>query len=168
MTGRETLRMFARLRGVPKEMVDAEVERLLELLTLAPYADKTTEGYSGGNKRKLTLGIALVGDPDVLLIDESCSGVDPASQRKIWNLIARIAQDRSVLLTTHSMDEAQALSSRTAIMVDGKLLCLGSVQHLKVSLDRRFRLRLLGATSYSICELSIGVSQFVLFFLLRP
>jgi len=132
MTGRETLRMFARLRGTPKAMIDTQVENLLELLTLSPHADKNTEEYSGGNRRKLALGIALVGDPDVLLIDESCSGVDPASQRKIWDLIARIAKDRSVLLTSHSMDETQALSSRTAIMAGGKLLCLGSVQHLKV------------------------------------
>ena len=133
MTGRETLHMFARLRGVPKGWVATHVDSILELLTLYSCAEEPIEQYSGGNKRKLVLGIALVGDPDVLLIDESCSGVDPTSQRRIWDLIARITKDRTVLLTTHSMDEAQALSSRTAIMADGKLLCLGSVQHLKVS-----------------------------------
>ena len=133
MTGRETLCMYARLHGIPKAQVDMYVGNLLKLLTLYPLADKSTEEYSGGNKRKLALGIAIVGDPDVLLIDECCSGVDLASQRKIWNLVNCIAKDRSMVLTTHSMDEAQALSSRAAIMVDGKLLCLGSVQHLKVS-----------------------------------
>lgn len=133
MTGRETLVMYAILRGIPRELIDSKVSRLLELLSLTAYADKRTEVYSGGNRRKLSLGIALVGDPDVLLIDESCSGVDPASMRKIWDLIARIARDRSVLLTTHSMDEAQAVASRAAIMSKGKLLCLGSVQHLKVN-----------------------------------
>jgi ATP-binding cassette subfamily A (ABC1) protein 3 len=134
MTGRETLSMFARVRGVPRDSVAAEVQSLLELLTLTPHADKTTETYSGGSKRKLSLGIALIGHPEVLLIDESSSGIDPFSQRKIWDLIAHVARGRSVVLTTHSMDEAQALSSKTAIMANGKLLCLGSVQHLKVSL----------------------------------
>lgn len=133
MTGRETLTMFARVRGVPKDSVAVEVQYLLELLTLTPHADKTTETYSGGSKRKLSLGIALIGNPKVLVIDEACSGIDASAQRKIWNLIAQAAICRSVVLTTHSMDEAQALSSKTAIMTDGKLLCLGSVQHLKVN-----------------------------------
>ena len=158
MTGRETLSMFAKLRGLPSKLADAEVERLLKLLTLTPYADKTTDEYSGGNKRKLTLGIALIGDPDVLLIDEACSGLDPAAQRKIWDLITRIAEDRSVLLTTHSMDEAQALSSRTAIMVDGKLLCLGTLQHLKVrrGADGRYRsLSCFGFIAHEQCILSL-------------
>jgi ABC-type multidrug transport system ATPase subunit len=133
MTGRETLQFFARIREIPFQHIESEVQELLDLLTLTPYADKMTETYSGGNKRKLSLGIALIGRTKVLLIDESSSGVDPAAQRKIWNLIARCAKGRSVLLTTHSMEEAQALSSKTAIMVDGQLMCLGSAQHLKVS-----------------------------------
>jgi ABC-type multidrug transport system ATPase subunit len=132
LTGRETLRLFARIRGIPGQLIDAEVDRLLDVLNLTPHADKATETYSGGNKRKLSLGIAMIGDPKVLIIDEPTCGVDPSSQRKIWNLVAAFAIGRSVLLTTHSMEEAQALSTRTAIMADGKLLCLGSIQHLKV------------------------------------
>ena len=101
------------------------------MLTLTPHADKVSVSYSGGNKRKLSLGIALIGNPAVMLIDEASSGMDPLARRKMWDLIAEAAKKRSVILTTHSMEEAEALCTRVAIMVGGKIRCLGSVQHLK-------------------------------------
>jgi len=131
MTGRETLRMFGRLRGIPKKSIDETVSSLLELLTLTPHADKVSASYSGGNKRKLSLGIALIGNPSVMFIDEASSGMDPLARRKMWDLIAEAAKKRSVILTTHSMEEAEALCSRVAIMIGGKIRALGSVQHLK-------------------------------------
>lgn len=100
-------------------------------LTLTPYADRVVESYSGGNKRKLSLGCALIGDPQVLLIDEASSGVDPVSRRKLWNLLSMIAHDRSIIITTHSMEEAEALCTRIGIIVDGQMSALGSIQHLK-------------------------------------
>ena len=131
MTGRETLTMFARLRGVPSSNVSGLVNELLEQLTLTPHADKVTKAYSGGNKRKLSLGLALIGDPSVLMIDESSSGLDPLAKRRMWDLIEQAARSRSVILTTHSMQEAESLCTRVAIMVKGQFVCLGSVQHLK-------------------------------------
>jgi len=131
MTGRETLVMFGKLRGIQKELLDDEVNRLLDALTLTPHADKVSQSYSGGNKRKLSLGIALIGDPKVLFIDESSSGMDPCARRKIWDLIAEVSKNRSVILTTHSMEEAEALCTKVAVMTSGKMRCLGSVQHLK-------------------------------------
>jgi len=103
MTGRETLTMFAKLRGIPSNEVDALVQDLLGRLTLTPHADKVTKAYSGGNKRKLSLGLALIGDPKVLLIDESSSGLDPLAKRRMWDLIEEAARSRSVILTTHSV-----------------------------------------------------------------
>uniref|UniRef100_A0A7S1DA40 ABC transporter domain-containing protein n=1 Tax=Cyclophora tenuis TaxID=216820 RepID=A0A7S1DA40_CYCTE len=131
MTGRETLRMFGRLRGIPKHRLETTVNELLDRLTLTPHADKVAESYSGGNKRKLSLGIALIGDPRVLFIDEASSGMDPSARRHMWSLIEQVSEKRSVILTTHSMEEAEALCTRLGIMVKGQLLCLGSVQHLK-------------------------------------
>lgn len=96
-----------------------------------PHADKVSENYSGGNKRKLSLGIALIGNPKVLFIDESSSGMDPATRRKMWDLISDAAKDRAVILTTHSMEEAEALCNKIAIMINGRMRCLGGVQHLK-------------------------------------
>jgi ATP-binding cassette, subfamily A (ABC1), member 3 len=131
MTARETLQMYGRLRGIPFRHIDGKVERLLEQLSLTPHADKPAQNLSGGNKRKLSLGIALIGDPKVLLIDESSSGMDPLSKRRMWNLIAKVSKNKTVIATTHSMEEAEALCTRAGIMAKGQLLCLGSVQHLK-------------------------------------
>ena len=83
------------------------VERLLEWLTLTPHAHKETEHYSGGNKRKLSLGIALIGSPSVLFIDEASSGVDPSAARHMWDLISNVGKERAIVLTTHSMEEAE-------------------------------------------------------------
>jgi ATP-binding cassette subfamily A (ABC1) protein 3 len=132
MTGRETLRMFGRLRGIPNDKIDEVVNSLLDRLTLTPHAEKTAESYSGGNKRKLSLGIAaLVGDGGVLLIDECSSGLDPLARKKLWGLIEKLAIERSVIITTHSMEEAEALCSRIGIMAKGQFVALGTVQHLK-------------------------------------
>eukprot|EP00980_Cylindrotheca_fusiformis_P001023 scaffold276_cov132-Cylindrotheca_fusiformis.AAC.18 len=132
MTGRETLRMFGKLRGIPRNKIDDAVNRLLEKLTLTPHADKTADSYSGGNKRKLSLGIAaLVGDGGVLLIDECSSGLDPLARKKLWGLIENLAVERSVVITTHSMEEAEALCSRIGIMARGQFVAIGTVQHLK-------------------------------------
>lgn len=98
---------------------------------LSEHADATVGTYSGGNKRKLSLGVALIGNPDVILIDESSSGMDPYARRKVWDLITEVAETRLVILTTHSMEEAEALCTRLTVMVDGKMKCIGSVQHLK-------------------------------------
>lgn len=100
-------------------------------MTLTLHADKVSQDYSGGNKRKLSLGIALIGNPDVLFIDESSSGMDPAARRKIWDLLSEVAKKRAVVLTTHSMEEAEALCNKVAIMIGGSIRCLGGVQHLK-------------------------------------
>ena len=131
MTGRETLRMFANLRGIAKGDIEATVRRLLTAVGLAPHADKVAGAYSGGNKRKLSLGVALIGDPSVLFIDEASSGMDPVARRKMWDLLSQLAKNRSVILTTHSMEEAEALCCRIMIMVSGRMRCLGSPQHLK-------------------------------------
>jgi ABC-type multidrug transport system ATPase subunit len=132
MTGRETLTMFARLRGVQKDQIEVVVQNLMDRLTLTPHADKVSEAYSGGNKRKLSLGIAaLVGHGGALLVDESSSGMDPAARRKMWSLMQELAKHRSVVLTTHSMEEAEALCSRIAIMDRGRFVAMGTVQQLK-------------------------------------
>ncbi|KAL7574063.1 hypothetical protein ACA910_015641 [Epithemia clementina (nom. ined.)] len=131
MSVRETLTMFGRLRGLSSTVIDAAVGQLLHKLMLVPHANKTCESLSGGNKRKLSLGIALIGGPEVLLIDESSCGLDPLAKRRMWNLISDASKNKTVVLTTHSMEEAEALCTRAGIMAKGQLVCLGSVQHLK-------------------------------------
>ncbi|XP_078506456.1 retinal-specific phospholipid-transporting ATPase ABCA4 [Lissotriton helveticus] len=132
LTGREHLQLYGRLRGIPAEEVDMVAAWGIEKLGLTKYADDVAGTYSGGNKRKLSTAIALIGCPPVVLLDEPTTGMDPHSRRFLWNSIVSIIKDgRAVVLTSHSMEECEALCTRLAIMVKGSFKCLGTIQHLK-------------------------------------
>ncbi|KAM9324762.1 retinal-specific phospholipid-transporting ATPase ABCA4 [Gastrophryne carolinensis] len=132
LTGREHLQLYGRLRGVPEEEVDTVADWGIEKLGLKKYADQPAGTYSGGNKRKLSTAIALIGCPPVVLLDEPTTGMDPQSRRFLWNSIVSIIKEgRAVVLTSHSMEECEALCTRLAIMVKGNFKCLGTIQHLK-------------------------------------
>ena len=119
MTARETLRMYSRIKGVDAAQIEAEVDGLIQDLDLGKFADKPAGQYSGGNKRKLCVGIALVGNPKLVLLDEPSSGMDAASKRFLWTVIKRRTQGCCTVLTTHSMEECEALCTRVGVMVDG-------------------------------------------------
>uniref|UniRef100_A0A8C4LCS6 ATP binding cassette subfamily A member 3 n=1 Tax=Equus asinus TaxID=9793 RepID=A0A8C4LCS6_EQUAS len=132
MTGRETLVMYARLRGIPERHIGACVENTLRGLLLEPHANKLVRTYSGGNKRKLSTGIALLGEPAVIFLDEPSTGMDPVARRLLWDTVARARESgKAIVITSHSMEECEALCTRLAIMAQGQFKCLGSPQHLK-------------------------------------
>eukprot|EP00048_Salpingoeca_helianthica_P013325 m.199375 g.199375 ORF g.199375 m.199375 type:complete len:1762 (-) comp15490_c4_seq21:19-5304(-) len=143
MTGREILTMYARLRGVSEHRLASVVSDLITSLSLEKHADKHSRTYSGGNKRKLSTAIALIGDPAIVFLDEPTTGMDPGARRFLWNRINDYTRaGRSIVLTSHSMEECEALCTRLAIMVNGRFRCLGSVQHLKHRFGRGFQLKL--------------------------
>ena len=107
------------------------VGALLEKVTLTPYADRVCGSYSGGNKRKLCVGIALIGRPQLVLLDEPSSGMDAASKRFLWAVIKRRTSDCCTILTTLSMEECESLCGRLGVMVDGTLRCLGPIPSRK-------------------------------------
>uniref|UniRef100_A0A8C2XJ97 P-type phospholipid transporter n=1 Tax=Cyclopterus lumpus TaxID=8103 RepID=A0A8C2XJ97_CYCLU len=132
LTGREHLELYARLRGVPEESVTKVAQWGVKKLGLTQYAEREAGGYSGGNKRKLSTAISLIGAPPVIFLDEPTTGMDPKAKRFLWNCILSVTKEgRAVVLTSHSMEECEALCTRMAIMVNGRFQCLGSVQHLK-------------------------------------
>ncbi|XP_069795195.1 retinal-specific phospholipid-transporting ATPase ABCA4 isoform X1 [Narcine bancroftii] len=132
LTGREHLVLYARLRGVPEDEIERVSNWAIEKLDLMEYADRTAGTYSGGNKRKLSTAIALLGCPPVVLLDEPTTGMDPKTRRFLWDcLLGVIREGRAVMLTSHSMEECEALCTRLAIMVNGQFKCLGTIQHLK-------------------------------------
>ncbi|XP_074524779.1 phospholipid-transporting ATPase ABCA1 isoform X2 [Halichoeres trimaculatus] len=132
LTGREHLELYARLRGVPEESVPKLAKWGVKKLGLTQYAEREAGGYSGGNKRKLSTAISLIGAPPVIFLDEPTTGMDPKAKRFLWNCILSVTKEgRAVVLTSHSMEECEALCTRMAIMVNGSFQCLGSVQHLK-------------------------------------
>uniref|UniRef100_A0A673GSD4 P-type phospholipid transporter n=1 Tax=Sinocyclocheilus rhinocerous TaxID=307959 RepID=A0A673GSD4_9TELE len=132
LTGREHLEFYAILRGVPEKEVCEVAEWGIRKLGLVKYLDKKAGSYSGGNMRKLSTAISLIGAPPVVFLDEPTTGMDPKARRALWNCIHSVIKEgRSVVLTSHSMEECEALCTRMAIMVNGRFRCLGSVQHLK-------------------------------------
>lgn len=132
MTGRETLYMFARLRGVQEKLIPEVVRGLIKALLLQDHSDKLVQAYSGGNKRKLSTAIALVGNPPIIFLDEPTTGMDPVARRYLWDVLSSVRDSgRTLILTSHSMEECEALCTRLAIMVNGQFKCLGSPQHLK-------------------------------------
>ncbi|XP_043073525.1 retinal-specific phospholipid-transporting ATPase ABCA4 [Puntigrus tetrazona] len=132
LTGKEHLYLYARLRGIPESEIGRVAEWGIQKLGLSEYAGNCAGTYSGGNKRKLSTAIAMIGCPPLVLLDEPTTGMDPHSRRFLWTAILSIIRDgRAVVLTSHSMEECEALCTRLAIMVNGTFKCLGTIQHLK-------------------------------------
>jgi ATP-binding cassette subfamily A (ABC1) protein 1 len=141
LTAREHLIFFARLRGIPEKYVDRVCEWALNRVGLTVYANRISRDFSGGNKRKLSTAIALVGDPSVVCLDEPTSGMDAKARRFLWDdILSLIKENRIVILTSHSMEECEALCTRLVIMVNGQFKCLGSPQHLKRKFGSGFKL----------------------------
>jgi len=106
LTGEEHLRLFADIKRVPRERVNEEINFLLQRFDLKEYANKRVQTYSGGNKRKLSAALSLVGNPRIVFMDEPSTGMDPTARRKLWDVIVEMKQSRAIILTTHSMEEA--------------------------------------------------------------
>jgi ABC-type multidrug transport system ATPase subunit len=128
MTVREHLAFYARVRGVSD--VEHNVTAVLSAVGLQAFQYRMAHTLSGGNKRKLSLGIALMGNPTVVLLDEPSSGLDPAAKRVMWATLQATVPGRSILLTTHSMEEADALAGRVGIMAR-TMLAMGTVEQLR-------------------------------------
>ncbi|KAG9132657.1 hypothetical protein Leryth_016697, partial [Lithospermum erythrorhizon] len=131
LTVKEQLEIFATLKGVSEESLANVVTEMVDEVGLADKVNTAVSALSGGMKRKLSLGIALLGDSKVIVLDEPTSGMDPYSMRLTWQLIKKLKKGRTILLTTHSMDEADVLGDRIAIMANGSLKCCGSSLFLK-------------------------------------
>ncbi|KAL4429304.1 hypothetical protein ABPG74_002290 [Tetrahymena malaccensis] len=134
LTSREHLELYAAIKGIPSDLIPQLVEQKLDEMNLRKFENVCAGTYSGGNKRKLSVAIAMLGNPPIVFLDEPSTGMDPGNRRFMWDVISRISTERkrsSIILTTHSMEEAEALSTKVGIMVAGNFQCMGSVQHLK-------------------------------------
>lgn len=130
----QNIRYFAKIKGIPAYCREKLVENAIEKLGLQIHRTKASGTLSGGNKRKLSVAIAIVGNPPIILLDEPSAGMDPEARRYMWSVIARIASQKTsaVILTSHLMEEAEALSTKMGIMIKGGIFkCFGSSQHIK-------------------------------------
>jgi len=134
LTGRMHVAFFGRLKGMKGKVLDEHVDQVLKSVNLSVAGDRKAGGYSGGMKRRLSVANSLVGNPDVVFMDEPSTGLDPASKHQLWDVISASKAGKSMILTTHSMEEADVLCDRIAIMAGGELQCIGRSWQLK----RRF------------------------------
>ena len=131
ITVRENLLMYARYFDVPSAVARARAAELLEFVQLVERADAAVEPLSGGMKRRLTIARALINEPDVILLDEPTTGLDPQARHAIWDRLYRLKRrGATLLLTTHYMDEAEQLCDRLVIMDAGKIIAEGSPRQL--------------------------------------
>merc|ERR1711871_1881771 len=133
LTGEEHLQLFCRLRGMNEDEGAEETEqRLKDVLLDDPKVRQTpARAYSGGMQRRLSIAISLIGNPKVVYLDEPTTGMDPVTRREVWNMIQRAKKDRVIILTTHSMEEADVLGDNIAVMSKGRLQAIGSATRLK-------------------------------------
>jgi ABC-2 type transport system ATP-binding protein len=123
---RETHRVFAGYYAHPRD-----IDEVIELVGLTEKRDARVKTLSGGQKRRLDLGVALVGDPDLVFLDEPTTGFDPAARRAAWEMIRSLRSlGKTVLLTTHYLDEAEQLADRVAVMREGLIITLGTPREL--------------------------------------
>uniref|UniRef100_A0A6Q2X5Y1 ABC transporter domain-containing protein n=1 Tax=Esox lucius TaxID=8010 RepID=A0A6Q2X5Y1_ESOLU len=143
LTVEEHLRIFAAIKGIRPEDVNSEVSvRVLKDLDLEKIMSAQAKNLSGGQKRKLSIGIAILGDPKILLLDEPTAGMDPCSRHQVWSLLKNRKAGRVIVLTTHYMDEADILADRKAVISHGQLKCVGSSLYLKTKCGVGYHLRM--------------------------
>eukprot|EP01128_Nolandella_sp_AFSM9_P010418 TRINITY_DN7197_c0_g1_i1.p1 TRINITY_DN7197_c0_g1~~TRINITY_DN7197_c0_g1_i1.p1 ORF type:complete len:1837 (-),score=357.54 TRINITY_DN7197_c0_g1_i1:66-5192(-) len=141
LTAREHLELFAILKGIPSDSIDNEVDRILPLISLDHVADNRVSSFSGGMKRRLSVGISTIGNPSILFMDEPTTGLDPVNKRVLWHLIQQCKKDTVIVLTTHEMEEADVLSDKVAIMAKGELKCVGRGVELKNRFGSGYRIQ---------------------------
>ena len=134
MTVLEHLWFYARIKGILKHLRQPIIEKILEEMDLEEFKSVQVQKLSGGNKRKVSVAMAMIGNPPIVFLDEPSTGMDPRAKRFMWTIISRISTLRkksTVILTTHSMEEAEALCTKMGIMVNGRFKCFGSSQDIK-------------------------------------
>ena len=131
LTPRENLRVFGRFHGLGAAALNARIDELLDFLELRSHADVLARRLSGGFQRRLAVAMSLINRPELLILDEPTTGLDPAVRHALWSRIRALGADgTTVLLTTHYMDEAERLCDRVVIMVDGRAMCAGAPAEL--------------------------------------
>ncbi|KAG2399027.1 ABC transporter A family member 2 [Vigna angularis] len=131
LSGQEHLQLFATIKGLSPASIKSITQTSLAEVKLTDAAKVRAGSYSGGMKRRLSVAIALIGDPKLVILDEPTTGMDPITRRHVWDIIENAKRGRAIVLTTHSMEEADILSDRIGIMAKGRLRCIGTSIRLK-------------------------------------
>eukprot|EP01133_Synstelium_polycarpum_P012967 gene12967-15238_t len=131
LTCGEHLRLYAKIKGVPRKDIPAMIVKSLTEVDLLDKKDTVSASLSGGMKRRLCLAIAFIGDPSIVFLDECTSGLDPYARHQVWELLQQKKAGRTIVLSTHYMEEAECLAEKIAIMSNGKIRAMGTAMNLK-------------------------------------
>ncbi|KAL7745902.1 hypothetical protein RI367_008789, partial [Sorochytrium milnesiophthora] len=143
LSAREHLRLYARFKGIPTSELKEYIDGRLDLVGLLPHADQLVGEFSGGMKRRLSIVSAGIGDPQFIILDEPTTGMDPINRRKVWQYIARLKRDCVLLLTSHSMEETDALGDDICIIDHGEVQATGTSLELKNAHGTGYQVNLL-------------------------
>jgi ABC-type multidrug transport system ATPase subunit len=154
----EHLYFYSRLKNVHHEQVKKNVEKTLHDIRLDNFRGFLVKELSGGMKRRLSLGISIVGNPSIVFLDEPSTGLDPENKRQIWEILSNCKEGKCMILTTHLMEEAEVLSDRIGIIVNGSLKCLGSQYKIKKVYGKGFKL-VINLTSYTLVSNKQGLNE---------
>ncbi len=132
---RENLELICGVYGIPKSERQEKIKKLTELLELESVLKKKAGKLSGGYQRRLSISLALISEPQILFLDEPTLGLDVIARSELWDIIKSLKGKITIILTTHYMEEAEALSDRIAIMKNGKLLVCGTACEIKKKAD---------------------------------
>ena len=135
LTARENLMFIAKIYGFDKKSCTEKVNRIIEDFSLSEVAEKKAKILSGGWQRRLSIAMALISAPKLLFLDEPTLGLDVLARRELWSVISKLKGRITIILTTHYLEEAEALSDRLAIMVDGDIKSIGSAEEIKQSVS---------------------------------
>ncbi|MGE3983222.1 MAG: ABC transporter ATP-binding protein, partial [Dehalococcoidia bacterium] len=131
---------FGRLHGMSKDDACVRAEELMVQLDLQPHRDKLNKHLSGGLQRKVLIATALIANPEILVLDEPTTGLDPHSRREVWAMLRALRRDgKTLLITTHYMDEAEALSDVITMVASGSILAQGSLEELRALCGHRYK-----------------------------
>ncbi|KYQ94390.1 ABC transporter A family protein [Tieghemostelium lacteum] len=138
----ETLLFYARLKGVEKQFEMHAVEQALREVELWNFKERLVKELSGGMKRRLSIAVSIIGDSKIIFLDEPTAGLDLQQRRLLWTILNNIRKDKSIILTTHSIEEADVLSNRIICLSQGKAKCLGNQQYLKNKFGEGYSLKI--------------------------
>ncbi|EFA81476.1 ABC transporter A family protein [Heterostelium album PN500] len=131
LTCAEHLRLFGKIKGVPANELESSISRSLQEVGLSEKKDTISSSLSGGMKRRLSLAMAFIGDPSIVFLDECTTGLDPMARHQVWELLQKKKVGKTIVMTTHFMEEAELLGESIGIMSKGKLRCMGTALELK-------------------------------------
>lgn len=131
LTVRENLEFIAGIYGADRKKQQEKADEMIQYFHLQEVADRRAKVLSGGWQRKLSIAMALITEPQIIFLDEPTLGLDVLARRELWEVIRRMKEKITIILTTHYMEEAESLSDKVAVMVDGQIKAMGSVKELK-------------------------------------